>query len=289
MCASVCLATQLVQHTEFVATASPADFQHVGKSGKDKGVNVREHAKNLVGLIQNEAQLQQEREIGVRNHQRFTQLMGDRALAKAPKKAGKGTPSTLPEQSSPQQGHPNARPSQPNTPQTPGAAREYAHPHPVQQGQQGQPMMPTVAATPQEAQAHTEEQMLAMALRMSSLEANGQERLLVEEQEQQELAIALSLSMAEADGIRALRDPMDSSDDDSEPTPPSTPYGGKYVHRLATICEGASARAVMKLHLVCFRRHMPAACTDNQCSIILCHGLHAVFLFYGCCRRIFRR
>ena len=104
-------------------------------------------------------------------------------------------------------------------------------------------MMPTVAATPQEAQAHTEEQMLAMALRMSSLEANGQERLLVEEQEQQELAIALSLSMAEADGIRALRDPMDSSDDDSEPTPPSTPYGGKYVHRLATICEGASARA----------------------------------------------
>jgi len=211
------------------------DFQHVGKSGKDKGVNVREHAKSLIALLQNDMQLHSEREIGVRNHQRFTELMGDRALAKAPKNKGKAPHPNAPvPQPHPAGGAPPPQPQQPQQqpyatqphPNNPALPRgEYTHPHPPGHPQRQQ--MPTVSTGQVEARAQTDEQMLAMALRMSSLEANGMQRLQAEEREQQELAIALSLSMAEAEGMGANA-ALDSSDDDSEPTPPSTPYGGEF-------------------------------------------------------------
>lgn len=216
------------------------DFQHLGKSGKDKGVNVREHAKSLVALLQNDMQLHSEREIGVRNHQRFTELMGDRALAKAPKNKGKAPHPNAPvPQPHPAGGAPPQQPQQPQHqpyttqpgPHNPaGPPGQYTHPHPPGHPQQGRPppqQMPTVSTGQAEARVQTEEQMLAMALRMSSLEADGMQRRQAEEREQQELAIALSLSMAEAEGM-GTNTALDSSDDDSEPTPPSTPYGGEF-------------------------------------------------------------
>jgi len=59
------------------------------KSGVDKGQHVREASANALKLLQNEALLRREREVGVRNHQRYTEVMGDKARAKAgPKQKG---------------------------------------------------------------------------------------------------------------------------------------------------------------------------------------------------------
>jgi epsin len=66
-----------IQKNVFALTTLTA-FQYTSaKSGVDKGLNVREHAKACLSLVQNEGLLRREREVGVRNHQRYTEVMGD--------------------------------------------------------------------------------------------------------------------------------------------------------------------------------------------------------------------
>jgi hypothetical protein len=76
----------------------------------------------------------------------------------------------------------------------------------------------------------TEEQMIALAIRMSAMEASqrGEYAPTAEELEQTQLAVALSLSMADSD--RAALGGDSSGESDDELTPPSSPYHGQFFN-----------------------------------------------------------
>lgn len=204
------------------------EFQHLGKGGKDKGENVRQRAASLAALLENDAQLRQERAQGVPAHERYTEMMGDKALAKAGKTSvgSRSGPSGVPAAAS----GPAAAPAAPAPAPAPGGQvrgqNEYAAAPPAQ------------ARNPA---VQTEEELIRQAMIMSMGERGREDFLRAKEQEQAELAMVLSLSMAEANGgdvggvgefqryDPAMYDsPAYSSDDGDEPTPPTTPYGGEF-------------------------------------------------------------
>jgi len=204
------------------------------KSGVDKGQHVREASANALKLLQNEALLRREREVGVRNHQRYTEVMGDKARAKAgPKQKGPQALAGL---------EPAPLPNQYGAPAAGGGVDAGAGGALARQEARIMEETRRVAALQQEQEAairggaevpvvqqsHTEEEMVAMAQQMSLIEEQArrhQQMQSAQELEEEQLAIALSLSMADTDA-RLQGD--SSCDEDDEVTPPSSPYQGQY-------------------------------------------------------------
>ena len=211
-------------------------FQYTSpKSGVDKGVNVREHAKACLTLVQNEAVLRREREVGVRNHQRYTEVMGDQARAKAGSKQKSGAPTASagldtvppPDQYGAGAGAGAGGPSNALNMQEQRILAEHQATMVAQRDQTAAmaALSDTGTGAPQ-----TEEQMIALAIRMSAMEASqrGEYAPTAEELEQTQLAVALSLSMADSD--RAALGGDSSGESDDELTPPSSPYHGQFFN-----------------------------------------------------------
>ena len=215
------------------AVQTLSTFAYVSaKSGVDKGLNVREAAENVLKLLQSEPLLRREREVGVRNHQRYTEVMGDKARAKAgPKQKGPQAmsglePAPLPNQyGAPAEGAGvDAGAGGALAQQEARIMEETRRMAALQQEQEA--AIRGGAQVPVVQQSQTEEDMIAMAQQMSLIEEQArqhQHMQSAQELEEEQLAIALSLSMAETDA-RLQGD--SSCDEDDEVTPPSSPYQG---------------------------------------------------------------
>lgn len=219
------------------AIQSLLQFAYVSsKSGIDKGLNVRESAASVLSLLQNEQVLQREREVGVRNHQRYTEVMGDKARAKASTKQ-KGPqamaglePAPVPNQygGGAAAGGMNAGAGSALAMQEARIMEETRRVTALQQEQEaairGGAQVPVV-----QQQSHTEAEMVAMAQQMSLIEEQArqhQHMQSAQELEEEQLAIALSLSMAEVD--TRLQGDSSGDESDHEVTPPTSPYQGQF-------------------------------------------------------------
>jgi len=223
------------------------------KSGVDKGMNVREAAANVLKLLQSEPLLRREREVGVRNHQRYTEVMGDKARAKAgPKQKGPQAlagfePAPLPDQyGAPAAGAGvDAGAGSALAQQEARIMEETRRVSALQQEQEA--AIRGGAQVPVVQHSQTEEEMIAMAQQMSLIEEQArrhQQVLSAQELEEEQLAIALSLSMAETDA-RLQGD--SSCDEDDEVTPPSSPYQGTFFDPASTVAGAGAAGAAPAL------------------------------------------
>lgn len=264
------------------ALQSLLDFRYVDSRGVDKGINVREQAKNTLALIDDEAALAKERKACMQRQHQLTESLGRKAKPKqvqnsrAEKFAARANVMPNGEVA------PDLREQEAQAVRN-AQIQSYNEFAMSPSGQQA--MIDSQVYNPPSNETEpggvsngtmTEEEALAYALHMSTIEAGSgnasnyaehiaqeasgsrnpftspstthtaeaQSHEQMSAREEEELALALSLSLSEVQGVNQILNSDDESD--AEPTPPNSPYQGAHFQQ-ASHSVGSSSSGYLEV------------------------------------------